>query len=180
VKIIDALNGLKLTEKKLRQKTEFIAKYAARPTFRDDAFNQKNPAEGETKKVKEAKQACDDLIRQHASLKRDIDYTNLVTMVEVAGKKYSIHELILQKRLLIKLKRNVLSAMNDNAAQMEVSQLRRGDKEGKVNSQVFYNYDIQTKEEELEDLNQLEANVDSALQIANTKTDVVECPDGKK
>jgi hypothetical protein len=181
MKLIEAMNTLKLTDKKLRQKTEFLQKYAARPTFKDDVFNPKNPAEGEMKKVGEAKQAADDLIKQHAKLKRDIDYTNLVTYVEVVGKRYAIHELILQKRLLCKLKRNVLSSLNDNVAQMEVNQLRmRGDKESKVNVQVFYNYDIQKKEEELDDLNELESNIDSALQIANAKIELVECPDGKK
>lgn len=181
MKLIEAMNTLKLTDKKLRQRTEFISKYAARPTIREDAFDAKNPQNGETKKVGEAKQAADDLIKQHAKLKRDIDYTNLVTLVEVAGKKYSIHELILQKRLLCKLKRNILNAMNDSTAQMEISQIRmRGDKEAKLNVQVYYNYDLQKKEEEMDDLNTLESNIDSALQIANAKIELVECPDGKK
>lgn len=181
MKLIEAMNTLKLTDKKLRQRTEFISKYAARPTIREDAFDAKNPQNGETKKVGEAKQAADDLIKQHAKLKRDIDYTNLVTLVEVAGKKYSIHELILQKRLLCKLKRNILNAMNDSTAQMEISQIRmRGDKEAKLNVQVYYNYDLQKKEEEMDDLNTLESNIDSALQIANAKIELVECPDSKK
>ena len=60
-------------------------------------------------------------------------------------------------------------------------QLRqRGDKEGKVNAQVFYNYDIQKKEEEMEDLNELETNIDSSLQIANAKIELLEAPNGKK
>lgn len=181
MKLIEAMNSLKLTEKKLRQKTDFIAKYAARPSFRDDAFNPKNPTEGETKKVSEAVQSAKDLIVQHAKTKRDIDFTNIVTLVEVAGKRYTIHELILHKRLLCKLKRNVLSVMNDNTAQMEVNQLRmRGDKESKVNAQVWYNFDIQKREEELEELNELETNIDSALQIANAKIDLLDAPDGKR
>ena len=181
MKLIEAMNNLKLTEKKLRQRTEFLQKYAARPTFRDDAFDPKNPEKGEVRRVAEAKQAANDLILQHARLKRDIDYTNLVTDVEVAGKKYTIHELILHKRLLCKLKRGVLNALTDQTAQLEVIQLRqRGDKEGKVNAQVFYNYDIQQKEEELEDLNELETNIDSSLQIANAKIELLEAPNGKK
>lgn len=181
MKLIEAMNTLKLTEKKLRQKTEFIQKYAARPTFRDDAFNPKNPEQGEVKKVAEALQAARDLVTQHSKTKRDIDYTNLVTHVKVGEKEYTIHELILHKRLLCKLKRNVLNSLSDSTATMEVNQLRmRGDKESKVNAQVYYNYDIQKREEELEELNELESNIDSALQIANAKVELLEAPNGRK
>lgn len=181
MKLIEGMNTLKLTEKKLRQKTEFIQKYAARPSFREDAFNAKNPEQGEAKKVTEALQSANDLVVSHAKLKRDIDYTNLITMVEVAGKKYTIHELILHKRLLCKMKRNILTSLTDQTAQMEVNQLRmREGKESKISVQVYYNYDIQKREEELEDLNELESNIDSALQIANAKIELLEAPDGKR
>lgn len=179
-KLIEAMNDLKLTEKKLRQKTDFMQKYSARPTFRDDAFDPKNPEKGEVKKVAEALQSAKDLIIGHAKMKRDIDYTNLMTEVEVAGKKWTIHELILHKRFLLKLKRNLLNSLSDSNAILEVQQLRMRDKESKVNAQVFYNYDIQKKEEELEELNELESNIDSALQIANAKIELMEAPSGKK
>ncbi len=186
MKLVEAMNELKLTEKKLRQDNEFIKKYAARPSFEDDPFQPKKPDEGAPKKVRERLQAAMDRISRHEKLKRDIDYTNLVTMVDVAtngkAQRMSIHSLILHKRLLVKLKRNVYNSLDESRAMLEVQQMRYKEKgERNINAQVVYNFDIQSKEEKLTDLHELETNIDSALQIANAKVELQECPeDGKK
>jgi len=178
MKLVEALATLKLTEKKLNQRIDFIKRYAARPSFREDAFGK---AGAEALKVKEAVQSCLDLVAQHEELKRNIDYTNLATMVEVAGRNYSIHSLIQNKRELIKLKRRIYAALDDSQAQRDVEQLRmRTDKESKINTQVVYGYDIQEKENALLALTELESQIDSALQIANAKIDVVEAPKPEK
>ena len=183
MKLVEAMNELKLTEKKLRQHTDFIRKYAARPSHRDDAFDTK--ANGEAKKVAERLQSANDLITRHEKLKRDIDYTNLTTLVDVPSgngkpKKMPIHSLILHKRFLCKLKRNVLTALDDRDATLEVQQMKMRERDNsKINSQVVYNYDIQEKEDGLLSLAELESNIDSALQIANAKVDLQECPEKK-
>ena len=38
MKIIENMNAQKLTEKKIASKLEFIKRYAARPSIREDAF----------------------------------------------------------------------------------------------------------------------------------------------
>jgi hypothetical protein len=167
VKIIEAMNELKLTEKKLLSRLQFIQRYAARPSFRDDALSGQ-----EAKKVAEAVQASNDLIQRHEDLKRNLDYTNLVTTTKINGKTYSLHSLILHKRFLCKLKTGVYSALNDQAAQQEVAQLRQRQTESKLNAQVVYNYDIQDRENKLTEVQELLSSVDSALQIANAKLDL--------
>ncbi len=107
-------------------------------------------------------------------------------MVDVAtngkAQRMSIHSLILHKRLLVKLKRNVYNSLDESRAMLEVQQMRYKEKgERNINAQVVYNFDIQSKEEKLTDLHELETNIDSALQIANAKVELQECPeDGKK
>lgn len=179
-KIVEAMNEIKLCDKKLKQKVEFIQKYAARPSFREDSFDPKNAGQGEAKKVSEALQSAKDIVKRYETLKRNLDYTNLVTVVEVSGKKYTIHSLILHKRQICRMKRQIVSALNDQTAQLEVNQLRMREKEGKISAQVVYNYDIQRKEEELDELNELETNIDSALQVANAKIELLDAPDGKR
>lgn len=171
MKLIEAMNELKLTEKKLQGKLAFIQRYAARPSFRDDAFSG-----NERKKVDEAVQSANDLITQHEALKRNIDYTNMVTKVRVGKQDFSIHSLILNKRFLCKLKSQVYGSLNDNQAQAEVAQLRNRPGDQKVNAQVVYNYDIIDREARLNDLMELQSNIDSALQIANAKLDLQEAP----
>lgn len=174
MKLIEAMNELKLTEKKLKQKLAFVQRYAARADFREDAFKDDG---GERKKVAEAVQACNDLIARHEELKRAIDYTNLITKVKVGKKEFSIHSLILNKRFLIKLKGEVYGSLNDSQAKTEVAQLlARSTPDQKVTAQVKYNYDLMEKEEKVSELAELNANIDSALQIANAKIDLVEPP----
>jgi len=122
MKIIENMNAQKLTEKKIASKLEFIKRYAARPSIREDAFGGK-----EKEKVAEAVQACIDLTKQHEELKRALDYTNLVTSVEVAGRQYTLHSLILHKRTLCRMKRQVWAALDDRQAIMEIEQIRGGE-----------------------------------------------------
>jgi hypothetical protein len=171
MKLIEAMNELKLTEKKLQSKLAFIQRYSARPNFRDDAFGG-----NENKKVAEAIQSANDLVARHEDLKRSIDYTNLVTKVRVGGKDYSIHSLILHKRFLCKLKSQVYGSLNDNQAQAEVAQLRNRPGDQKVNAQVVYNFDLIDRDAKLQEVMELQSNIDSALQIANAKLDLQEAP----
>jgi len=118
MKLIEAMNELKLTDKKLRQKTEFIRRYAARPNFKDDVFEKDG---GQAKKVGEAMQSAHDLLKRHEDLKRAIDFTNLMTPVGVSlgtgkGAKMSIHALIQHKRTLCALKKSIYQSLDDRAA----------------------------------------------------------------
>jgi len=178
MKIIEAMNALKTTEKKLSQKQALLSKYSARPSFREDAF-KKDGKDGEAELISQTIQACEDLIAQHESLKRAIDYTNLMTQVDVViggvTKKFTIHSLIKHKKELIRMKRAVWSSLNDRDAQLEVSQLRMKP-DTKINAQVVYNFDIREREGRLEELHDLEAQVDSALQIANSRIDLLSVP----
>lgn len=171
MKLIEVMNELVLSEKKIAQKREFISRYAARPSFREDALGGK---EGD--RVKEHVQAALDIIEYHEKLKRSLDYTNLIATTEVAGKKYTLHSLIQHKRLLCKLKRSVYQALSDGAAQTDVNQLRTRGAEGKITAQVVYNYDVMEREKKLQELTELESQIDSALQIANAKIDMIEPP----
>lgn len=171
MKLIEAMNELKLTEKKLQQKLAFIQRYAARPSFRDDAFGGQ-----ESKKLGEAIQSANDLIQRHEDLKRAIDFSNLVLKVKVGNKEYSIHSLILHKRFLGKLKGSVYASLNDQQAQAEVAQLRARTTDQKVNAQVVYNYDLQMKEDKVAELMELQSTIDSTLQIANSQLELQEPP----
>lgn len=174
MKLIEAMNELKLTEKKLQQKLAFVQRYSARADFREDAFKDNG---GERKKVAEAVQACNDLIQKHEELKRAIDFTNLTAKVKIGKREYSIHSLILHKRFLLKLKSSVYGSLNDSQAKSEVAQLlSRGTTDQKVSAQVVYNFDLMEKEEKQSELAELGANIDSALQIANAKIDLAELP----
>lgn len=181
MKLIEAMNEDKLIEKKLDTMIPFVRQYAARPSVRDDAFQGQ-----ERQKVSEKVQACMDLIARREWLRRAITYTNLVSAVKVNGKVYSLHALIQHKNKkslgfegsgICALKRKVLSSLDDRPAYQEVDKIRAGQpKDSSITVKVVHNYDIELRDKALMEIAELEMAIDSALQIANTKLDLVEPP----
>lgn len=180
------MNEDKLIEKKLDSMIPFIRQYAARPSVRDDAFQGK-----EKDKVAEKVQACMDLISRREWLRRAITYTNLVSAVKVNQKTYSLHALIQHKNKMARssfdpsgsgngicsLRRKVLSALDDRPAYQEVDKIRASQpKESSITVKVIHNYDIEERDQALTEIAELEMAIDSALQIANTKLDLLEPP----
>jgi len=75
------------------------------------------------------------------------------------------------------MKRQVWAALDDRQAIMEIEQIRaRQSADSKLNVQVVYNYDIEKRDNERFSVDELESQIDSALQIANSKVDIVEPP----
>lgn len=182
MKLIEAINNEKLIDKKIDRHIEFIRRYSARPTSRDDSFGGH-----EKEKIQENVQACLDLIAHREQLRRNITYTNLVSAVIVNEKTYSLHTLIQQRTKrrsshhvddgILPLKRKVWNSLDDHSAQLELEKIRsQMSKDSNLTIKVIHNYDIEKKDKELTLLDELEASIDSAIQIANTKLDLLEAP----
>ncbi len=173
-KVIEAMNELKLIEKRLTSKLSFLERFAARPSIREDSFGGK-----EKDKVNEAIQSCVDLVTEYERLKRTIDFTNLwaKTSVKTAGKEkeHTLHSLILHKRVLCSFLKKIYAALDDRRAHSEVEQIRaRQATDAKLNIQVVHNYDIAKRDEAKVAIDELEASIDSSLQIANSKLEVID------
>jgi len=184
MKLIEATNEVKLTEKKLESHLEFIRRYAARPSIREDSFGGH-----EKEKVQEKIQACEDLIKRHEWLRRAITYTNLVSAIEVQGKVYSLHALIQHKSKLAggyatnqkgicDLKRRLYAALDDRAIFQEIDKIRsQQPKDSNLTIKVVYNYDIESVGKAKIDIDELEMAIDSALQMANAKLELITPPE---
>lgn len=185
MKLIEAQNEDRLIEKKLDAMIPFLRQYAARPSVREAAYEGK-----EAEMVSQKLQACMDLIQRREWLRRAITYTNLVSATEVNGKLYSLQALIQHKNKkgmftgggeggvgICFLKKKVLSALDDRPAHQEVDRIRAlQPKEAAISVTVIRNFDQKKRDDELNSIMELEMAIDSALQIANTKLDLLDPP----
>jgi hypothetical protein len=185
MKLIEATNEVKLTEKKLEAHLEFLRRYGSRPSIREDSFQGQ-----EAQKVKERIQACEDLIKRHEWLRRAITYTNLVSSIKVMDKTYSLHALIQHKsklagsfggsnqRGICDLKRKLYSALDDRATYQEIDKIRsQQPKDSSLTIKVVHNYDIEEVGKKKIEIDELEMAIDSALQMANAKLDLLSPPE---
>lgn len=168
MKLIEAINQAKSLERQSIDLKEEVRKKAAKPSFR---------VNGPTNDRKEIEIAISEyraLLKKIAELKRAIDYTNICATVDVDGSKYSLHDLIIHKR---HSEREIWDMLDDTVAQKEVDELRKRSADpSKATASVVRNYDPEAKRKSLKELNDRESKMDSALQIANARVDLMMPP----
>lgn len=170
MKLIEAINKAKVIEQDLTNVREEVRRRAARPSFRNGVPNEREEVH---KLVNEFNSRITELMH----LKRAIDYTNLVACVSVNGTIYSLHDIIRYKNRYFPKLTEPWEAMDDTKAQQEVDELRRHAPDPtKVTATVIRNYDPDEKRKRLRELADHEAQMDSALQMANAKVDLLMPP----
>jgi len=170
MKLIEAINKAKVIEQDLTSIREEIRKRSARPSFRNGTPNERDEVH---KMVNEFSSKLADLMH----LKRAIDYTNIVACASVNGTIYSLYDIIRYKNRYFPKLTEPWEAMDDIKAQQEVDELRRRAPDPtKVTATVIRNYDPDEKRKKLRELIDQEAQMDSALQMANAKVDLLMPP----
>jgi hypothetical protein len=105
--ITEALASLKLTQKKLDQKGQFIAQYL----YRQNAFKDPMLNEGGSEKViKSERQSINDLSNGIIALRKAINLANDTTFIEIQGVNRSISEWIIWRREISKKQEAILGA----------------------------------------------------------------------
>lgn len=168
MKLIEAMKELKVIIKRIGKNTLQINEYAALPDTERLHFGTKD---AQAKEIKSLIQANADLVDTYLKLKQRIEYTNLKTMVEINGIKYSISEMLVLKRSLAKLMVATFNALNDNQARTRsVSHLGRSEKAPIV--EKFYNESEKTQGQRSWD--DLYHAIDSRLEVINATTELIE------
>jgi hypothetical protein len=123
--------------------------------------------EKQRKKVKSLAQANTDLVDEYLTLKKQIEYTNLMTEVEMNGRKYRISDLLIIKRKLAKMMQQTYLAMNTNEAQHRMPMTRSP--EGQTPTVVRL-YSEEERSKNLRLWQDLYDNIDSRLEVINATT----------
>jgi len=168
MKLIEAMKELKVIIKRMGKNTVQINEYAALPDTERLHFGTKD---AQMKEIKSLIQANADLVDTYLKLKQRIEYTNLKTIVEINGIKYSISEMLVLKRSLAKLMVSTFNALNDSQARSRsTSHLGRSEKSPIV--EKFYNESEKTNGQRNWD--DLYHAIDSRLEVINATTELID------
>jgi len=169
--LIEAMKGLKHTERKMDSNKEKIQKYAA------TLDNERLPfetAENQAKEVQAFIQSCEDLDLYRRKLKECIEYTNLMTKVEIQGATYSISELLFILRKTADSMLSVYKCLNTDAAR---GRLRGFVIEGGKSIPITTHYKEVDKNEKLKKWQELKDTIESRLEVINATTQLLKLPE---
>lgn len=169
MKIIEAMKELKVILKRMNKNKELINEYAALPDNERLHFGSKD---NQAKEIKKLIQANIDLAKNYLNLKSRIEYTNLMTKVEIDGKEYTISEMLVLKRVLAKMVIQTYNALNDSQASMRIRSSSRASSEKNPVIEKFYDESEKTAGQRKWD--DLYHSIDSRLEVVNATTELLE------
>lgn len=179
--IQQGLSELKLIKKRMDKIQEELSIYSAWSSKKKHPWgikgaNQEYSVKHAEKEVQAKIQSYHDLSQRFFMIKTAIDRTNLETKIEVAGKMFTLHEVLLYKNHLIDMNRQLVDACNIAIRKAETDVERynnKKDRDSVDTADLLYLFPRQ----EVEKVNQFNIEfmeqVDAALQIANATTHLI-------
>ena len=119
--LVEGMKRLRVIEKRMAANSGDITRYSSMISTERPQFDTE---EKQRKKVKSLAQANTDLMDEYLKLKKCIEFTNLMTQVEIKGTKYRISDLLVIKRKLAKMMQHTYLAMNTDDANRRMSVTR--------------------------------------------------------
>lgn len=168
--IVGAIKELKVIKKRMMKNSTQITKYSSQPDAEKALCGD---IETQKKEVKSLIQANEDLAKRFSDIHTALTYTNLIVHVNMDGKDYTIHELILMRRELHTLLGNTYKAMNDSNFDSTMRRQSYGS-DGKVHVERFY--DEKFKQNKLREIDDLYHAIDARLENVNATTNLQEIP----
>jgi len=169
MKLIEGMKHLKVLEKRIDRTAGNIQQYSSALS------NEKLPfgSEDEQKaKIASLVQSGKDLATEWLTLKRDIEYTNTMIMVEITGREYAISQLLQIRRMMGGKVASLYKAMNDSDAENRFG--RRYAAGGDIT--IIKLYDEEEKMKDTESWLAFCDAIDSKLEVINATTDVIAAP----
>lgn len=171
MKLIEALKRLRTIEKQIgKRNCEDITKYASMSSNEKPYFET---ADKQRAEVKAMVQSSMDLINEYMKLKRNIDYTNLITKITLQGKEYTLVDALIIKRKMYALALKVYQSLNDASGQQRLGTMRMASSEGKTITIERY-YKEEDRNNGLKYWHSLLEEFDSKLEVINATTELLE------
>lgn len=169
--LVEAMKKLRTIEKRMENNMQDITRYSSMVSTEKPLFDTE---EKQRKEVRGLVQANNDLAKRYLKIKMDIEYTNLVTQVELDGSTYAISELLVLKRKLAKMMERTYAAMSEKDAQNRMHMMRSID--GQSSPHVVRLYTEDERRKGLRQWQDLYQNIDSRLEVVNATTPLKEMP----
>lgn len=172
MKIVEGIKKLKLIEKRMMEHTEQIKKYSSIVSCEKPVFGTELE---QRRKIAELEQSNMDLCTEYLKIKKNLEFTNLVTPVTINKITYSISDLISIKRkiadIMIKTQMSKSEASGNEKLRLYLSNKDRDN-----TPSVVILYDEQQKNDRIRFWQDLKNEIDSTLEVVNATTDMKEFP----
>jgi len=168
--LIEGMKKLRLIEKKMSGNATDITRYSSMVSTERPYFASE---EEQKREVAGLVQSNVDLMNEYLTLKRQIEYTNLVVYIRMGDREYSISELLVMKRKMAQQMVVTFLAMNDQAGQ---TRLRNATGTTDKQPQVVRLYDESYKNNNLRMWQDLYHEIDSRLEVVNATTVLMPAP----
>ena len=165
--LIEGMKKMKVLEKRITHYTQQVTEYSSKLSNEKPQFETEKE---QREKIVSLTQAIEDLTVEYRELHNRVNYTNMFTKVTVAGKEYSIHDLILIKRKLADCNIGAFTAMTDIIAERR---LKNRSGEGITVERL---YDENFKNKKLEFWRELKETIDGRLESVNATTKLMPFP----
>lgn len=170
--LVEAMKTLRIIEKKMDDNTSDIQRYASQVSTERPYFE----TEGKQREtIKELIQSNVDLMKRYLNLKMRIEYTNLMTTVEMDGEKYTISELLVIQRKLAMIMFATYNSLNDNEGRSRLRHVPVPQTGGDQPHVVRF-YKEEDKREQKRKWQDLMNNITTRLEVINATTPLLDLP----
>ena len=169
--IVEGMKTLGIIEKKMTNNAQDIQRYASMVSTERPLFESEDK---QKQAIKELIQANVDLLKRYLHLKTRVEYSNLMTTVEMGGKFYSVSELLVIDRKLASMMLSTYNALNDKDGQSRLrmsSQPQTGESPHVV--RFFREEDKREQQRVWQDLID---NIITRLEVINATTPLLDLP----
>ena len=169
--IVEGMKRLRLITKQIESQMEDIKKYASKSSFVESyPLGSKEDHENQ---IKSLIKSNEDLIVEYVRIKSAIEYTNLITKVDLRGKTYTISDLLTYRRKVgILLLRTHQSLDDSEAERTNRAYLNNSaSKDTKVATERFF--DEKMKLSKLREIQDFLGSIDGRLEVVNATTELM-------
>lgn len=169
--LVEAMKTLRVIEKKMSDNQIDIQRYASQVSTERPYFETEDKQRAELRKLV---QSNTDLLKRYLSLKQRIEYTNLMTVVDMDGERYSLSELLVIQRKLAQVMFATYNSLNDNQG---TSRLRNTPSpQGVTPPHVVRFYNEEEKRAGARKWQDLINNITTRLEVINATTTLLDLP----
>jgi hypothetical protein len=171
--LIQAMKELRIIEKKMANNAQAIQRYASMVSTEKALFETEDKQKRELKALIQSNQ---DLMERYLILKKQIEYTNLFTTVEINGIKYAISDLLVIKRKMAQSMLNTFNSLNDQEGSSRLRSYGPTASQSGERPHVVRFFKEEEKIAGLKVWQDLYDNITSRLEVVNATTPLMSLP----
>ena len=171
--IIEGMKTLGVIKKKMNDNTAAIERYASQVSTERPLFETEDK---QKKTIRELTQSNSDLKDRYLHLKTRVEFSNLMTVVEMDGHKHSISELLILQRDLADRMLATYNALNDKEGRSRLRLSTQPQASGSEAPHVVRYYKEEDKLEKQRKWQDLIHNITIRLEVINATSPLLDLP----